>query len=94
MGYEMMGSAGAIGGGHMFFGGLMMIIWLAVVIAVIVMLVRWFSGEGFNLPAFRGGKRALATSALALLEDRYAKGEIESKEFDERAQKLRQTGNS
>ena len=71
------------GGGYgMFFGPLFMILILAATIAVIVLLVRWLSGpvQGTTptsqLPPVR--------TPLDILKERYAKGEINKDEFEER----------
>ncbi len=87
MGYEMMGSAGAMGGWGMVFGGLMMIVWIALLVVVVVLVLRWLSGT--NAPLV-GGKPDPTKSALALVQERYARGEIDTAEFEERTQKLRQ----
>lgn len=86
MGYEYMGGAGAMGGWGMVFGGFMMIIWFAIMIAVVVLVVRWLSGAGTPF----SGKPDATKSALALVQERYARGEIDTAEFEERTQKLRQ----
>lgn len=75
------------GGGYgMFFGPLFMILILAATIAVIVLLVRWLSGpvQGTTptsqLPPVR--------TPLDILKERYAKGEINKDEFEERRRVL------
>ena len=75
------------GGGYgMFFGPLFMILILAATIAVIVLLVRWLSGpmQGTaptsQLPPVR--------TPLDILKERYAKGEINKDEFEERRRVL------
>ncbi len=86
MGYEMMNGAGVASGWGMAFGGLMMVFWFAIMVAVVVFIVRWLSGAQTPLI----GRKDPAASALALLQERFAKGEIDSAEYDERSQKLRQ----
>jgi len=90
MGYGYMQGVGAMGGWGMAFGGLMMIIWFAIMVAVVVFLVRWLSGQ----PTPLTGKKDSTAAALQLLQERYAKGEIDSADFDERMQKLRITQSS
>jgi len=86
MGYEMMNGASMAGGWGMFFGGFMMIIWFAIMVAVVVLVVRWLSGTSTPLI----GRKDSAANALALLQERYAKGEIDTTEFEERSARLRQ----
>lgn len=68
------------GWGHMMFGGLMMIIFWGGIILLIVLLVRWFGGASFS-----GTESA---TPLEILKKRYAKGEIDKKEYDERKKVL------
>ncbi len=82
--------AGELGHGHMwgsgwgwmFLGPLMMIAVVAAIVAVVVVLVRWLGG-GY---AGAGGRQR--TSALDILEERFARGEIDREEFDERKRAL------
>ncbi len=72
------------GWGHMIFGGLMMILFWGGIILVVVLAVRWLGGgssqgAGSQLP----GKRA-----LEILQERFAKGEIDKEEFEERRRTL------
>lgn len=74
------------GWGHMVFGGFMMILFWGAVILVIVLAVRWLGGgsshgAGSQLP----GKRA-----LDILQERFARGEIDKEEFEERRRTLRE----
>lgn len=67
-------------------GLLMMLLWvlfLALVVAGIVVLVRALAGRS-------GGSDSGGTSsALRILEERYARGEIDLDEFEERRRTLR-----
>ena len=67
------------GSGWMFFGPFMMIICVAVVVVLAVLLVRWFGGSGQSIDRQSAGK-----TPLDILRERFARGEIEKEEFDER----------
>jgi putative membrane protein len=70
---------------HMFFGFLMMILFLAIVVGVVVLLVRWLGGS--EHPLFRPPGQT-SRSALDILKERLARGEIEVAEFEERKRAL------
>lgn len=72
------------GTGHMFFGSFMMLLFWGVLILLIVLAVRWFSGGGSS----RGEKTPSGSRALSILEERYARGEIDRAEFEERKETL------
>lgn len=61
-----------------FGGGLMMVVFWALLIAAIVWLVRELRGQGNS-----GNSRA-----LDILKERYAKGEIDKTEFDSKKRDL------
>jgi putative membrane protein len=65
------------GWGGMWLGPLFMIVVLALVIAGIVALVRWIGGGGSA-----GGARA--RTAREILDERYARGEIDREEYQRR----------
>ncbi|MEX0853229.1 MAG: SHOCT domain-containing protein [Bauldia sp.] len=67
-------------GGWWFLGPLWMLIFIAATVAVVVLIVRWLGGPGAR-PS--GGQ-----SALDILRERYARGEIDKGEFDERRKVL------
>ncbi len=75
---------GTWGWGGMMLGPIMMIIFIAVAVVVVVLLVRWLGGPG------HGG--ALHSPAgktpLDILKERFAKGEIDKEEFEERRRVL------
>ncbi len=63
------------------FGFLMMILWWALIIAGIVVLVRWLSNQSSET-------NRKEKTALDILQERYAKGEIDKKEFEEKKKGL------
>jgi putative membrane protein len=67
------------GGGGMWFGPLSMIVWLAVLVAIAVALVRWSGGTG-------SGAGGSARTARDILDERYARGEIDREEYLRRRQ--------
>jgi len=74
---------GAWGWGHMMFGGLMMVLFWGGLVLVIVLAVRWLS-QGRPGP----GARLSSDRALEILKERYARGEIDREEFEERKRLL------
>lgn len=62
------------GGGYGMFGGLMMIVFWGVIIALIFFAVRWFSEK----------ERTSGSNAHDILRDRFARGEIDEEEFRKR----------
>ena len=74
------------GGGSMFFGPLLMILILAATIFLIVALVRWLGG---SVPGVMSTNLAPPVlTPLEILKQRYAKGEINKDEFEERRRVL------
>ncbi len=71
------------GGWWMFLGPVWMILFLAVVVALVVLAVRWLGDAG----AGRGGGPA-RQSAFDILRERFARGEIDKDEFEERKRVL------
>jgi putative membrane protein len=67
------------GFGHMAFGGLMMLLFWGGLILVIVLAVRWLGGGPSHGPSLHPpGKRA-----LDILQERFARGEIDKEEYQE-----------
>ena len=72
------------GWGHMLFGGLMMIAFWGGLILLIVFVVRWL-GRG---PSHGNGASPPGARGLEILQERYARGEIDKAEYEERKQLL------
>ena len=71
------------GFGHMAFGGLMMLLFWGAVIAVVVIAVQRLGGGSPGTRTQPSDKRA-----LDILQQRFARGEIEKEEFEERRRLL------
>jgi putative membrane protein len=69
------------GGGGMWFGPLWMIVWLALLVAVIVLLVRWLGGGSLGMGSPHRTPREI-------LDERFAKGEIDQEDYDKRRKTL------
>ena len=79
-GYETYGNMGIGGWGIIEF--LFMIIFWALIIALVVIFIKRLTNNESILPSNRHG------SALELLKERYAKGEINTEEYEERKKVL------
>ena len=79
---------GMWGGGHMLFGGLwMVLVWvlfIGLIVALAVLLVRWLGG----IPGGGEHHRPSGPTPRDILEERFAKGEIDKEEFEERKKHL------
>jgi len=73
--YPMMGWDG---GGV--FGGVFMLFWWVLIVVGIVALVKWVMNQS--------SERREGKSPLEILKERYAKGEIDKKDFEERKKEL------
>ena len=83
-GPHMMWNGGWFG---MFFGLLMMTIFIAVTVALVVLIIRWLSGSshvGYGPTTPPHSTKA----PLDILKERYARGEIDKEEFEERRRVL------
>lgn len=71
----------------MIFGPIVMIAVLAAAVAVVVIIVRWLAGGSSAGPTPPAEHRSKST-ALEILEERFAKGEIDKDEFEEKRKLL------
>ena len=69
--------------GHMIFGSLMMILFWGGVILAIVLVVRGLGGGTADRETRAGGK-----SSLDIFNDRFARGDIDKAEYEERKKLL------
>lgn len=67
-----------------FFGPIMMIVFIAVAVAVVVLLVRWLGGSSHGASS----QAASTMTPVDILKERFARGEIEKEEFEERRRVL------
>lgn len=67
-----------------FFGPIMMIVFIAVAVVVVVLLVRWLGGAGHGSTSHG----PLGKTPLDILKERFARGEIDKQEYEERRRVL------
>ena len=72
------------GYGGMIFGGLLMIIFWGSIIVLAVLAVRWIAGNNSQREAPPQPRQ----SPLDILKERFARGEIDKEEFEERRRVL------
>lgn len=72
------------GWGHMVFGSVMMLLFWGVVIVGIVLVVRWLSGG----PPHGSTSAPAKNRALEILQERFARGEIDEDEYEKRKRLL------
>jgi putative membrane protein len=69
------------GGWHgWFLGPLMMVFWLALLVGAVILIARWLGASGHVEPRRKGS----GPDALDILRERFARGEIDKAEFEER----------
>lgn len=79
-GYRAMGPGMLTGWGMGWFGGIFMMLFWVLIIIALVFFVRWLIRSGDN-ESDRGINRS---RALEILKERYARGEIDTEEFEQR----------
>ena len=72
---------GAWGWGGMIIGQIMMIVFIAVIVGAVVLVLRW---TGLGGSAVAGG----ANKARHILDERFARGEIDKDDYEERKRVL------
>ncbi len=82
--YAWRGHMWGWGGPGYFFGPLVHVAMIALCVAAVILVVRWLSPRGWH----HHYRHARGGSALAILEERFARGEIDKAEFDDRRRTL------
>ncbi len=72
---------GAWGWGGMIFGPIMMIVFIALIVGAVILVIRW---TGLGGSAVAGG----ANKARHILDERFASGEIDKDDYEERKRVL------
>ncbi len=80
--HGMFGGGWGWGWGAMLLGPVMMIAVLAAVVFVVVLIIRWLGGETPGRPS------RSENSALDILRERFARGEIDKDEFEQKRRAL------
>ena len=83
-GYWGMGPGMMGGWGMGWFGGIFMMLFWVLIIIALVFFIRWLVRTGDN----RVDKGVSQSRALEILKERYARGEINTQEFDEKRRLL------
>lgn len=64
------------------FGPVMMILFLAIAVTVVVLIVRWLGGSSHGGPVSPAAPTR--KHSIDILKDRFARGEIDKEEFEEK----------
>ena len=72
---------GSWGWGGMIFGPIMMIVFIALIVGAVVLVIRW---TGLGGSSVAGG----ANKARQILDERFARGEIDKDDYEERKRVL------
>lgn len=70
------------GGWWMFLGPIWMIVVIGAIVAVVILLARWLGAEG------HASGQSRSRSSVDILKERFARGEIDKEEFQERLKLL------
>lgn len=84
-GYAYHGQMWAGGGHHGWFGGPLMVLGAILLVILVVLVVARMMG----CTGGRCGRHRSGASAIAVLEERFAKGEIDKAEFEDRKAALK-----
>ncbi|HYW76014.1 MAG TPA: SHOCT domain-containing protein [Gammaproteobacteria bacterium] len=74
------------GWGGSIFGMLMMLVYFGAIVLLVVFAIRWIAGLGSHRST--SSSRFSEDSALDILRERFARGEIDKAEFEERKRHL------
>jgi putative membrane protein len=85
---DMMGNWGEFSGWGMGFGFLFMILFWVLVILGIVALIRWLMRESQAGRDQNGRARPRDKTALEIVQERYARGEIDREEYEQKKRDL------
>lgn len=72
-------------GGGWYGGPIMLLVWIGIVVAIVVLLVRTFSGPG-RAPTIH--QQTTGKTAIDILKERFARGEIDKAEFEDKRRLL------
>ncbi|MHB1326018.1 MAG: SHOCT domain-containing protein [Thermoleophilia bacterium] len=76
-------------GGMSVFGGILMMVFWAAIIVGVVLLVVWLTRQVAGGQSYGGGHGAgHVNSAVDILSQRYARGEVDKAEFEEKKKDL------